>query len=336
MASSIIRKSAPPLAAVLFLTASVEANTAYTLAAGYVQVNVAAGSLGAVSATLQTKSEHTSNADIGAHSDNGTPGDPSDDTQSITVTGAGWTPGAFVNHLCYVSEGGANPGEEAFLITGNTSDTLSVLTDFDLMAVERNFPSTASITIREGHTLTTLFGEPGEIGTGDLIYLWNGSSWVTYYYSIGAWRKVGGGFGDFGDDIVFPDEGFFIQRDAANGDLTLTFFGDVPGKAQITTITGPGLRFVSSRYPVDTRVRDLGFENLPNWVEGSGGDLVYLWNGSSWVTYYYFLNAWRKVGGGFGDFGDDAVLADSGIFVARDVVSTPQESANYHALPYTP
>ncbi len=345
MASSFIRKTLTPIAAVAILTTSAEATTSYTLAAGYVQVNVNEGGLAAVSATLQNKSDHTSNATVNADYDSVA------GTQTVTVTGAGWGANVFLGgYLCYIAD--STGGEEAFLIESHTSDTLTILTTFDLLDVARTIPAATSISIRKGQTLATLFGAPPntDIGTGDNLYLWSGGSWTTYYVAGGAWRKIGGGFSTFNDDIVFPDEGFFIQRASGNGDLTLTFFGDVPGKAQVTTIPGPDaaapptqtvLQFLSGRYPVETTIGALGFENLPKWRAGAGGDLVYLWSQTEgWVTYYY-QTGWRKIGGGFATFENDVVPADSGLFVQRGKPAvgdpaTPAESANAHALPYTP
>lgn len=345
MASSFIRKTLTPIAAVAILTTTAEAQTSYTLAAGYVQVKVIDGGLGAVSATLQNKSDHTSNATVNSDY-NSVAG-----TQTVTVPGAAWAEDIFLGgYLGYIAD--ASGGEEAFLIESHTPDTLTLLTTFDLLHVDRTIPASTSISIRKGQTLATLFGAPPntDIGTGDNLYLWSGGSWTTYYVAGGAWRKIGGGFNSFNDDIVFPDEGFFIQRAAGNGELTLTFFGDVPGKAQVSTIPGPDagaaptdtvLQFLSSRYPVDTTIGGLGFENRPKWRTGAGGDLVYLWSQTEgWITYY-FQNGWRKVGGGFATFENDIVPADSGLFIQRGVPNgelpaTPAESANPHALPYTP
>lgn len=333
MASQFIRFTLIPLAAVSLTTATAEAQaTSYTLAAGYVQVTVPGNSLGAISATLQNKSDHTSNATV---NNDWTAGNPS--TQTLTVAGAGWTAGQWTSsgYLAYVCD--SNGGEEAFLITSNTSDTLTIAAEFNLLAPERNIPTTASISIRLAQTVGGLFGVGAntQFTTADKVYLWDGSGWTTYRVNLaGNWTKIGF-FGTVNNDVVFPDEGLFVQRNDA-ADIVFTFFGDVPGKAQVTTMPGPGLQFVSMRYPVATTIGQLGFETLPGWVKGTSGDLVYLWDGNGWVTYYYTTaNTWRKVGG-FGTFENDPVAPDSAIFVSRVGTGTPAESANQHALPYTP
>lgn len=326
-----LRRSLTPLAAVAFLTTAAEAVESYTNAAGYVQITIPGSSLGTVSATLQNKSNHTSNATINA--------DFTGTAQTLTVAGAGWTAGQWASegYLAYVSD--ASNGEEAFLITGNTSDTITIQTDFDLLDVDRDIPAVTSISIRLAQTLGGLFGFGAETDftSVDRVFLWTGGSWATYYHASGNWRKIGGNlFETFNDELVYPDEAFFIQRNDTNS-ITFTFFGDVPSKAQVTTMAGPGLQMVSTRYPVETSIGQLGFETLPNWQQGSGGDLVYLWDGGSWLTYYYAGGAWRKVGGNlFETFDNDPVPPDSGVFVSRKGISGPAESANFHVLPYTP
>lgn len=338
--ASTLRCSLPPLVAVALLAAPVHAQVSYTKASGYVQVTVAGNTLGAVSATLQNKSDHTSNATI---NDDWVPSVPQTPPtpdipaqQTISVASAGWTADEWASgHLAYVID--STGGEEAFLILSNTSDTLTIQSDFDLLDDDRSIPSVTSISLRKAQTVGDLFGV-GAANTDftllDKVYLWNGSGWTTYFLDgLYNWRKIGS-FATANADVVYPDEGIFIQRNDAT-DLTLTFFGDVPGKAQVTTMPGPGLQFVSSRYPVETTVGDLGFEQLPDWQQGSGGDLVYVWTGTGWDTYFYIAPNWRKIGT-FDPVNDDPIAPDSALFVSRKGISGLAESANQHTLPYTP
>jgi hypothetical protein len=93
--------------------------------------------------------------------------------------------------------------------------------------------------------------------------------------------------------------------------------------------------FVSMRYPAGTTVGELGFENLPGWQAGSGGDTVLLWNGTGWTTYWYQTNSWRRTGS-FLAVDDDPVEAHTAVFVDRGSQATLEESANVHPLPYAP
>lgn len=314
----------------------------YTGISGYVQLTVPGSSLGAISATLQNKSDHTSNADINNDWTPTVPQTPPTPDipaqQTLTVPGAGWTADQWASgYLCYITD--SSQGEEAFLVLGNTADTLTVQTNFNLLDASRPIPATTSISLRKAQTIGNLLGVgvDTDFTSQDKIYLWNGAGWTTYFVDAnGNWRKIGSFF-LANDDVVFPDEGLFVQRNTP-ADITLTFFGDVPDKAQITTMPGPGLQFVSSRYPVETTVGQLGFENLPNWQQN---DNVYLWNGSGWVTYYFNPNfnggvgAWFKVGSLF-PAGGDIIPPDSALFVSRSSVAGLAESANFHTLPYTP
>lgn len=338
--ASTLRCSLPPLVAVALLAAPVHAQVSYTKASGYVQVTVAGNTLGAVSATLQNKSDHTSNSTINDDWVDSVPQTPPTPDipaqQTVTVAGAGWDVDEWASgHLAYIVD--SSGGEEAFLILSNTSDTLTIATDFDLLDATRSIPNVTSISLRKAQTVGDLFGVGAantDFTLGDKVYLWNGSGWTTYFLD-GAynWRKIGS-FNPANGDVVYPDEGIFIERNDET-DLTLTFFGDVPGLAQVTTMPGPGLQFVSSRYPVETTIGELGFHNLPNWQQGSGGDLVYIWTGTGWSTYFHTAGGWRKIGT-FDTVDNDPVNPDSAIFVSRKGVSGLAESANFHTLPYTP
>jgi hypothetical protein len=345
MASPSIRKTLSPLVAVALLTVPAEAQVSYTGSSGYVQVTLTGSALTAVSATLQNKSDHTSNVTINADwvptvpQVPPTPDIPAQ--QTATATGAAWTVDQWAGYFFYV--GDSTSGEEAFLILSNTADTVTFASRFDLLDAARSIPAVTSASIRAAQTIGGLLGSgPGTPFTvADKIYLWNGTGWTTYFYvpagpALG-WHKIGS-VAVVDDDAVFPGEGLFVLLAQAS-DIVLTFFGDVPSKAQVTTMPGPGLQFVSMRYPVDTTVGELGFHNLPDWNRGGAGDLLYLWNGAGWTTYFYLdaigplLAGWRKIGS-VAIVDTDPVGADTAVFTSRKGISSLAESANFHALPY--
>jgi hypothetical protein len=109
---------------------------------------------------------------------------------------------------------------------------------------------------------------------------------------------------------------------------------DIPGATSVA-IRRAHTFVVSMRYPAGTTVGELGFENLPGWQAGSGGDTVLLWNGTGWTTYWYQTNSWRRTGS-FLAVDDDPVEAHTAVFVDRGSQATLEESANVHPLPYAP
>lgn len=307
------------IAALLLGAASLQGQTsAFTDPAGFVTVNVtpapAAGqtAITAFSVSLRNGNKFSNNATAVSG-------------QTITVTGAGWTPttqwaDASNPHLVYISSAS---GVESFLITANTADTLTVAASFDLST---RFANDASIFIVEATTLGDLFGAAADVpflkatasSDADNLFLWNGSAWVTYFHNGTSWKSSTNPFGNADNDVIFPDDGVFVLRRSTDA-LSLVFTGNVPVNTQVTPIAS-GSSFVGSRYPVDTQISDMGFENLPNWVTAASSadaDRVYFWNGTAWVTYWHNGTSWKKSTNPFGNADTDVIPGSSALFVFK-------------------
>lgn len=301
--------------------------------------------LTAISATLRGAIDYQAVAtSVGAfNADAGN--NPSNPDQPITQTGAGWTANQWTTepHLCYIEN--AAGAEEAYLIKSHTADTLTLATSFDFSA---RYTSTPTFRICKANTLGSLFGTSSvpfltaaSSSNADNIYAWNGSSWVTYHHNGSSWQSPATAFGgNVNNNVIFPDEGLFVLRRDTSA-IELSFNGSVPTKPQISTIPGDGLTFVSSRYPINTRLVDLGFQNLPNWqsaVSSSNADNVYVWNptNNSWTTYWFDGTTWESPATAFGgDANNEVIAADSAVFVLRRSTAAASGASNTHTSPYT-
>jgi uncharacterized protein (TIGR02597 family) len=254
----------------------------------------------------------------------------------LTCEAAAWTDSQWVGKLaCIENAGGA---EEAFLITANTATALTLTSSFSPNA---RYAANAKFTIKGAHTVGSLFGttgaevvfQSGDSASADILYLWDGTQYVQYYHNGTNWRRSGT-LSTAANDVVFPDDGFFVLRRAA-ASLALTFSGEIPQKAQTTTIPGGAQTTVASRFPVDTTILQMGFQSLPGWLNGtsSTGDRVYLWENNAYTVFWWNGTNWRKSGSL--SAADTAVIpANSFMFVVRESAGTAAGAAAVHTLPY--
>lgn len=298
--------------------------------------------LTAISATLRGAIAYQASAtSIGAYNADAGSTPPNPD-QTLTQTGAGWTTNQWTTepHLCYIEN--ASGAEEAYLIKSHTADTLTLATSFDFSS---RYTSTPTFRICKANTLGSLFGTTSldvpfkqhiNVNQADNIYIWNGTLWDTYWFTGSVWLSTAIPT-SANNVVVFPDEGIFVlRRDTSS--INLTFNGSVPTKKQVSTVAGTGLTFLSTRYPVDTTVSNLGLASLPNWTtanDSSAADRFYVWNGSTWDFYWNNGAVWLS--SAIPTAADNVIIpADSAIFVLRVSSASEAQSPNVHDLPYTP
>ena len=255
----------------------------------------------------------------------------------LTCTSATWTTSQWVGKLaCIENAAGA---EEAFLITANTATGLTLTSSFSLNA---RYAANAKFTIKSAHTVGSLFGttnaevvfQTGDSTTADVLYLWDGAQYVSYYHNGTIWRRSNS-LNTAANDVVFPDDGFFVLRRAASS-LALTFSGEIPQKAQSTTIPGGAQTTVASRFPVDTTISQMGFQSLTGWLNGtsSTGDRVYLWENNSYTVFWWNGTNWRK-STSLNNADTSVIPANSFMFVVRESAGAAAGAAAVHSLPYS-
>ncbi len=265
-----------------------------------------------------------------------------DSSTQFSVSSAAWTANQFAQsgapYLVHFKSGSS--GGRYFLISSNTPSQVTVVSrGYDLTAVAA---AADTFEILPAATFGSLFGTSSvsfQAGAtsdvADNVYLWNGSGFSVYYHNGTNW-KLSGSLANQNATVIYPDEGLFLVR-RSTAALTLTFVGTVPSVTERSDLFGPASTFLSNRFPADTTLTAIGFQNLPNWQSGATSDVadnVYIWNGSSWVVYYYNGSNW-KASGLLGAQDSKAIPTGSAMFVVRKSTASGTTGTLTQALPYT-
>jgi fibronectin type 3 domain-containing protein len=219
------------------------------------------------------------------------------------------TSGVAAGRMFPVSTTTANTASQLTLVTGGVDlSTLGIIEGADTYEL---FPADTLASLLPAGTL-----QSGSPATADLLRLWNGAAWVTYYHDGAHWLRDG--LGTIADNTILrPDQGWLALRRGANATLTLM------GRAPATRAALPvqrGLANFVSVLPVSATFAELGVQSLPGWGSNASnvaaGDYVAIWNGAAWLRYYHDGSQWIREGIGNADA---AVLAQPGrpFFIVR-------------------
>jgi uncharacterized protein (TIGR02597 family) len=314
-----------------FLAREAGAQTTATTPVGFIKLTLPAA------ADASTPSSTTISIPLYDSPDFSGPVASVDSSSSVSVSGAAWTAGQFTSspHLIRFKSG-AQSGR-FYLITSNTTSQVTVDTQGGSLA---SVAANDTCEVLPARTLGSLFGTgTTSLQTGstpnsaDNVFLWNGSSWATYYHNGSSWRKSGS-LASQDATIIYPDDGLFVIHRALSA-VDLIFTGTVPSTQEQTDLAGSGLTFMGNRFPLDTQLSTVGLQQTAAWVTGTtsnGADNVFIWNGSSWSVYYHNGTNWKKSGS---LSSQDATVIPSGsaIFVKRAASSSATLT---QSLPYTP
>lgn len=264
-------------------------------------------------------------------------------SDTISNSGASWTPGAFAvtGSPCFVRiKSGAAKGR-TLLITGNTATDLTVNNQGIDLSIAGIAVNTDTYQIIAGDTLFSLFGSSTLPGTSDAtadnVLYYNGSSWQTFYYNStnNRWQQKGVSL-NANNFVLRPDSGLlFLRRDTTS--LTFSITGTVPTTDLGYVVNNVGSTFLANGFPSDTKLSVVGFNSLPNWAgstDGSSADLVMFWNGSSWQRFYYntINNRWQQVGLSL-SANNFAIPAGKPVMISRTGVNTGY-AIFQHTIPY--
>lgn len=329
------------LALSLFVAVPIQAQTQATSnPVGYITVTVPAGAVGAPSYT--TLSIPLNNAAVFS----GTVATVDSATQ-VTLNGAAWTAGQYITtpHLARVTSG-ANVGR-FFLITGNTTNQLTVSLAHvpTITTLVGTLTAGDSVSIVPANTIGSIFGTTSPVfvtgasaSVADNLYILNGQGlgWGTYFHNGTNWRKAGSAANQ-NNAILYPDEGIVVVH-IGTSPVTLKFSGSVPNTAEKTDISGTGSTFAAMRFPVDTTLSAVGFELTAGWLPGGSAgaaDNVWAWSTSlnQWEQFYYTGSIWKKAGS-IANQNARPLTAGSAVIVIRNGTTTTTTLSQ--ALPYTP
>lgn len=220
-----------------------------------------------------------------------------------------------------------------FDITGTSAVAKSITVDADLSA---SALAESAYRIRPHWTLASLFGatptgiQRGTATTADLINLWTGSSYTIFYHRQSAtqngWRTTNSVSADEADAVVFPDQGIFFKRRGTTA-LSLPIIGEVRGD-EFAVSVAPGFNLISGLSAKDITLDESGLYSGSNSTGVKAGtatsaDLVSIWDGSSFLSYYVRstvaggVQGWRSTTNVSVDTSSTKIPAGSAIIVRR-------------------
>jgi len=256
-------------------------------------------------------------------------------SNTITCSGAGWTPGnlsvAAAPKILRVTSGAAE-GRTFLLSTGvaNTSEIVTIdaseSTNLTTLGIVTGINGD-TFKVLECDTLSSFFGDPANlvkansVGLADNILLLNNGAWVTYFYhsTNNRWSRSGPGLPDASNQRIKPESAILFSRVGTTA-LALSATGTVPMEKRVDVVRGTGLTFMGSNWPVDISLLGAGIHTLPGWQANatvSGADQVLILSNGAWLTYWWNGTNWRRSGPGSPISDTVVIRAGAGILLNK-------------------
>jgi uncharacterized protein (TIGR02597 family) len=273
--------------------------------------------------------------------------DASSELDTLSVANPGWSADQFNgrNGKFYVEL----IGERGMPGVGTTYDIAATTLTTDstaqsnigiLWLVQRladNISSTPMFRIRKHWTLADVFGPNNDQGlaggtptTADIIQVHSAGKEFRYYYNntAGGWREAGNSSINAADIVLYPEDGFVIIRQGRNATKsTRIILGGAVKTGQSSFPIVPGQNVLSNPYAAPMT---LGSSNLYTADPRTGlapgspttADLVQIYNGKSYDTYYYSAGGfagkgWRRFPNGSADASNTVIPMGSSFKVKR-------------------
>lgn len=229
-------------------------------------------------------------------------------TNSIVVPTAGWTAGAFSDaanpYYLRVLSGSAAGRLYMVTTTANTATQLNVFNEGADLS-QHGLTTGANGDVYElvlADTLLSLFGTTTLQGgadpvSADNVQVWGGASWLVFYFNTtrGRWElnSDNAGSPSRNNFVLRPDRGIMIVRRAATP-LNFVITGRVPDLAPKLAHLRPGFSSLSLGVPTAVTLGTLGLQTRAlGWQSGTpstaavSADLIQVWGGASFLTFYF-------------------------------------------------
>ena len=262
----------------------------------------------------------------------------------VEASAAAWTPGAFTypeSPYFIRLTSGAHAGRLFRIVAPANTATRLHLADDGLGLESLSLATGADGTrfeILPADTLASFFGSGTEVvvhatdnpATADLVHVWGGAAWLNFYYNS-AWNRWARDTDTVGDPsrnhfLLRPDRGLMLTRRAATP-LELLVAGrvlDTPQRA-FHSRADNALTFLATMQARDVTLGELALNSSSralNWrtaADATDADLLLVWSGSTWFSFYFHATRgrWERVGDP--DTSRDSFLIKAGtpVFVQR-------------------
>lgn len=225
----------------------------------------------------------------------------------IDVSGANWPAGGYSNpaNPYYLRITSGNAAGRVMLVstTANTSTRLFLNNDGVSLSLSGGPVNGDTYELVLADTLGALFGSSmlqggSDPSTADKVQVWTGADWLVFYYNTvrSRWeRNIDVATSPSRDNFILrPDRGLMITRSAAT-ELKFYITGCVQDIAPQYFHARPGVSFLTDGVPAALTLGTLDLQNrVTGWLQGTDGasaitnaDLVQVWSGASWLTFYY-------------------------------------------------
>ncbi|MEA3212709.1 MAG: hypothetical protein QOE70_5766 [Chthoniobacter sp.] len=258
-------------------------------------------------------------------------------TNTVIGKGANW--GSFgpaadgfpTHYLRFVTGTAAG---RTFAIAGNTANTATVVLPSTVTSLGTAVQAGDGFEILPVNTLKGVFGATAATvkfaqnavqDLADIVYVWNQTSWIAYWFDGSRWIGQFDEFSDSGNTPIFNDEAVWVSR-RSTGTIAYVLTGTVPSVSTValevpgTTTADRRFTLLSNPFPTSTTLGNLKLESLGNWQKNAVSDLAdiaYLWNGAAWIAYWHNGTQWVSQYDEFSDAAGTAIPLGSGVWVAR-------------------
>ena len=236
---------------------------------------------------------------------------------SMTSAGAGWTSSDLAQaSLPYVVKitSGAAVGR-TFLVTANTSDTLTISTSDAVSGTAIDLSQLSILVgdkfqLENADTLLSVLGAGTADGSNaplgnanpnlaDTVQLNSANSYQTYYYDPAQSSWVNAGTEALSNNVVIRPDASVIYNRLKNTAFTITLTGAVPAIGRKSVVRSGQTTILSTFWPVDKTLTSFGLHQISGWVSSANpnlADLVQIRQSSSWQTYYHDGVNWINAG----------------------------------------